>query len=63
MRITCQQCGQNINSQTCVEYCDFDARQKQFDEAKETSKKYLEALEKQKQNKKNIRLIEEDFLP
>ena len=47
----------------CAKYCDFDKRQAQYDAGVEASKKFLEALEKQKQNKKNLQLIEEDFLP
>jgi hypothetical protein len=35
MRITCEQCGNAINSELCNRYCDPEKKQKQMDEIAE----------------------------
>ena len=42
MRITCKQCNRNIHSEQCAKYCDYNKRQKQFEEANKEVDKAME---------------------
>ena len=53
MRITCNQCGKDLQSESCKRTCDENKRWKQFNEALEELKKLSENMFRNNQNRKN----------
>lgn len=51
--MTCKQCGRNIHSNLCAEFCDQDIRQKQFEEeTKKVNEFFDKSFPKLKSDKK-----------
>ena len=44
MRITCKQCGKNIQSELCIRYCDKDKRLKQFQEVQKEQVAFIKGF-------------------
>ena len=49
MRMTCKNCGHNIDSETCKMACTWVSRNRQLDEAQESLDRFHEALKQQAQ--------------